>query len=357
MNLIAIVLTSALVLTFLSVLLLIVIIGLRIFTDRSLEHESDFRKRALPVLKGFLGGDAPADVTVAILSKDPYRALQLLMEESDSLGEGGRDKLRPLFASFSVVKEEISILKSNLWQNRLHAAVRLGYFGDDSALPALMTALRDDVVAVRFAAARSLSQLSCTEAVEPIIRSLDVPGEVSQRRVAEILFILGAKANEAILEILKSASYNDASLSIAARVAGLLRDKLAVPPLQNLLTHQVPNVRLNAVRSLASIGDHATIPSIASLSGDSSWEVRSSVMAALGRLHATTQIPLLLQGLSDQEWWVRHNAGASLIQLGDQGIKALRNAVDHHVDAYGRDVSRQILQQQGLLPATTELRS
>ncbi|MFZ4387034.1 MAG: HEAT repeat domain-containing protein, partial [Chthoniobacterales bacterium] len=248
-------------------------------------------------------------------------------------------------------------LKGNLWQNRLHAAVRLGYFGDDVALPALMTALRDDVVAVRFAAARSLCQLACTEAVEPIIRSLDVPGEVSQRRVAEILFILGAQANEAILEILKSASYNDASLSIAARVAGLLRAELAVPPLQNLLTHQVPNVRLNAVRSLASIGDHATIPSIASLSGDSSWEVRSSVMAALGRLHATAQIPLLLQGLSDQEWWVRHNAGASLIQLGDQGIKALRNAVEHHADAYGRDVSRQILQQQGFLLATTESHS
>ena len=77
-------------------------------------------------------------------------------------------------------------------------------------------------------------------------------------------------------------------------------------------------------------------------------------MAALGRLHATAQIPLLLEGLSDQEWWVRHNAGASLIQLGDQGIKSLRNAVEHHVDAFGRDVSRQILQQQGLLPATTE---
>ncbi|MEI6377629.1 MAG: HEAT repeat domain-containing protein [bacterium] len=357
MNLLNIILISALALTFLSILLLIVIIGLRIFTDRSIDHESSFRKRALPVIKGYLSGDASVDVTAAILRKDPDLALQLLMQEYDALGEAEKGKLHPLFSAFPTVKKEIDSLKSLLWQTRLHAAERLGYLGDDSALPALMTALRDDVVVVRFAAARSLCQLDCQEAVEPIIHSLDVPGEVSQRRVAEILVILGARAIEPILDILKTPSYNEASHSIAARVAGLLRAERAVSALQNLLTHQAPNVRLNAVRSLALIEDHSTTPSIASLSEDSSWEVRSSVMTALGRLHASDRIPLLLQGLSDPEWWVRHNAATSLIQLGDPGIKELRNAVDHHVDAYGRDVSRQILQQQGLLPVTSESHS
>ena len=360
MNLITIILDSALVLTTLSVLLLIVIIGLRIFTDRSLDHEANFRKRAVPVLKGYLTGDASVEVAAAILGKNPHLALRLLMEESDALGEGGRRSLHPLFAAFPIAKKELSALQSLRWQTRLHAAERLGYLGDDAALPGLMTALRDDVVVVRFAAARSLCQLACQEAVEPIISSLDVPGEVSQRRVAEILFILGPGAVDPVLQILKNQkapAYNESSLSIAARVAGMLRINRAVPELRNLLTHQSSNVRLNAVRSLASIGDHGSIPSIASLSEDSSWEVRSSVMAALGKLQATDRIPILLQGLSDPEWWVRNNAGASLIQLGDQGIKVLRNAVEHHVDAYGRDVSRQILQQHGLLPATTESHS
>lgn len=357
MNLITIILISALVLTSLSVLLLIIVIGLRIFTDRSLDHEANFRKRAVPVLKGFLTGDASAEVATAILGKDPHLALRLLMEESDALGEGGRSRLHPLIAAFPILKREVSALKSLRWQTRLHAAERLGYLGDDAALPALMTALRDDVVVVRFAAARSLCQLGCAEAVEPIIRSLDVPGEVSQRRVAEILFILGPRAIDPILEILKTASYNESSLSIAARVAGMLRTDRSVPLLQNLLTHQSANVRLNAVRSLASIGDHGSISSIVLLSEDSSWEVRSSVMAALGKLHATDRIPILLEGLSDPEWWVRHNAGASLILLGEQGIKELKNAVEHHVDAYGRDVSRQILQQHGLLQVTTETHS
>jgi HEAT repeat protein len=77
-------------------------------------------------------------------------------------------------------------------------------------------------------------------------------------------------------------------------------------------------------------------------------------MQALGRLSAREQIALLVQGLSDQEWWVRHNAGEALIALGDQGIKSLEEASEHHVDAYGRDMSRQILQQHGHLELTQE---
>jgi HEAT repeat protein len=77
-------------------------------------------------------------------------------------------------------------------------------------------------------------------------------------------------------------------------------------------------------------------------------------MQALGRLGAADQINLLLQGLSDQEWWVRYNAAQALHAIGEQGITALREAVDHHVDSYGRDMSRQILQQHGILTSTPE---
>jgi HEAT repeat protein len=357
MNLIDIVLFVSFILTILSLLLLLIIIGLRIFTDRSLQQEIRFRKRVTPVLKRYIQGDATLEESIVVLKSDQRLGLQLLKEESDLLGTEGITKLHPLFASFEMTGQELHTLKSKSWQKRLHAAEHLGYYGDNASIPALMNALGDDIVDVRFAAARSLCQLACTDAVGPIMSSLNVPGEVSQRRVAEILLILGLGAREQILEIIRTSAHNDPSLSIAIRLSGMLQIKQAVLPLQNLLTNQFPNIRLNAVRSLASIGDPSSIPSIASLSDDSSWEVRSSVMAALGRLHATAQIPLLLLGLADQEWWVRHHAGTSLIELGDQGIKELRAAADHHDDAYGRDMSRQILQEKGLLTATTEVHS
>lgn len=77
-------------------------------------------------------------------------------------------------------------------------------------------------------------------------------------------------------------------------------------------------------------------------------------MQALGELQAQDQIDLLLQGISDQEWWVRNNAGVALFALGDPGIRVLQNGVEHHVDGFGRDMCRQILQQHGLLEATKE---
>jgi HEAT repeat protein len=354
MNLLTIVTTTAAILTVLSIILLLLIILLRIFTERKLERESDFRKRALPVLIAFAEGKADAETTLAILGKDPSLSLQLLMEESDAMGRERSHKIQPLFSGFAFEKQMIKDLKSRNWQRRLHSADRLGYIGGERAIPALMTALRDELIGVRFAAARSLTRLECSDSVESILHSLDVPGEVSQRRVAEILFPLGTNATEPILGVLENPSVNDAALSIAARVAGMLHMKRAVPSMTRLLSHQVVNVRLNCIRSLASIKESLCISGIAALAEDPSWEVRCSVMQALGRLDAREQIPLLVQALSDQQWWVRHNAGEALIALGDQGIKSLEEASEHHVDAYGRDMSRQILQQHGHLKSTQE---
>jgi HEAT repeat protein len=165
---------------------------------------------------------------------------------------------------------------------------------------------------------------------------------------------LGRSAEKPLLKVLENSSVNDTSLTIAIRVAGMLHLEKANLTLRNLLHHQDLNVRLNSVRALASIGERSSIMEIAALGEDPSWEVRSAVMQALGELQAQDQIDLLLQGISDQEWWVRNNAGVALFALGDPGISVLQNGVEHHVDGFGRDMCRQILQQHGLLEATGE---
>lgn len=357
MNLLTIALYSAGILSFLSILLLGVIIGLRILTERRLHREAEFRKRTKPLLISFLSGEASVELMRAMLKKDPCDAVRLLLEEADKLGEEGRKRLSLLLAGMPVGQKMRSHLKSRSWEKRLRAAEYLGYLGDVASIPDLMNALRDDFLAVRFAAAEAIARLGCQNAVEPILHSLDIPGEVSQRRVAEIIMILGAGATEPILAILGNPSANGNSLAIAARVAGAIRIHRAVHPLQTLLGHDVPNVRLNALRSQASIGDHSVITAISALAEDPSWEVRSSVMQALGRLKAGDHVPLLLQGLSDPEWWVRVNAAEALHALGEPGISALRDASEHHADAYGRDISRQILQQHRIPEASPEKNS
>lgn len=360
MNLLSIVLWTSVALTLLSLVVLITTILLRLITDRNLARDADFRERLKPELRAFLLGKTSMEAVMAILRKDPHGGLRLLMEESASLGAGGREKLEPLLKTLPYGDEELRHLQSRSWEKRLKAAEALGYLGNESAIPSLMNALNDDVLIVRFAAAESLARLGCQDAVEPILHSLDVAGDVSQRRVAEIIMMLDARSTEPILSILQSPSVSENSLGIAARVSGLLKIHRACPALKKLLLHQSKNVRLSAARSLGSVathGDMDVIEAISSLGDDASWEVRCNVMSALGKLGATKEIPLLLKGLSDPQWWVRHNAAEALHQLGEPGITALRDSMAGHTDGYARDISRQILQQHGVLQKTMEAHS
>lgn len=355
MNLLTIVLYAAVVLTILSILLVAIIIGVHLVADRHARRDAEFRKAAEPAVKGYLAGSEPMAKAVAELKKDPPNALNLLVELSEDLGPGGRDRLHALFADFPFVQQELLALKSRRWDSRLRGAELLGYLGDKAAIPGLLDALKDEILAVRLAAAQSLADLGCSEAVSPILVALDVPGEMPQRRVAEVLFELGPPAIDPILTILQNPETPDSELSIAVRVSGMLHADRALPRLVELLQYQVMEVRLNCVRALASIGDSSAIPPISRLAEDPDWEVRNSVMHALGHMRSKDHLPLLVRGLTDLAWWVRYSAAESLYQLGDAGLEALKNAARHQVDRYARDISRQILQEHGIHHSAQEV--
>jgi HEAT repeat protein len=348
MNLLDTVISISVVLTILSLLLLLIIVGVHLFADRHARREADFRKTAEPAVESYFADPARLEAAVAELKKDPKNALKLLVERSEALGPEERERLHPLFAAFPFVQQELAGLKSRRWDARLRSAEFLGYQGDKCAIPGLLEALKDETLAVRLAAAESLASLGGSDTVKPILIALDAPGEMPQRQVAEVLFEFGPRAAAPILTILNDPETTDSQLIIAVRVSGMLHEVRAVPRLVELLKHQVMEVRLNSVRALASIGDRSAILPIARLGEDPAWEVRNSVMHALGHMRAVDHVPLLVQGLADIAWWVRYSAAEALYQLGDDGMKALKNAAELHVDRYARDISRQILQEHGI---------
>ena len=348
MNLLTVVLYAAVALTILSVFLVLIIIGVHLFADRHARRAAEFRKAAEPAVKDYLAGSAPMEKAVTELNKTPPNALNLLVELSEDLGPEGVDRLHTLFAAFPFEQRELAALKNRRWDIRHRAAEILGYLGAKSAIPALLGALNDEILAVRLAAAQSLANLGCADAVGPILLALDVPGEMPQRRVAEVLFDLGPPAIDPILAILNNPETPDTELAIAVRVCGMLRADRALPRLVELLQHQAMEVRLNCVRALASIGAPASIPPISQLAKDPAWEVRNSVMHALGHMRSKEHVPLLVQALTDMAWWVRYSAAEALYQLGDAGIEALKTVMRHHADLFAGDISRQILQEHGI---------
>lgn len=347
----------AIIATLLSAATLVLCILVRWSFDLKARHAARFRREAEPLVTSFLAGRNEASAVGEVLRRDPEEALPLLMEISDRLEPDRRASLRPLFASLPLVPGETARLRSRRWEKRLRAAERLGFLSDAAAVPALRQALQDDVLAVRFAAARALCALDGSESIEPILLAFDLPGEMNQRRVAEILFDFGPAAIEPLLEAAanRDGRYSDNVVGVSIRVLGMLRATAAAPLLKTLLANPEFRVRLNAVRALGQIGDHTAVPDIAGLANDASWEVRNAAVQALGRLRAEGQQPLFVQALTDQSWWVRYTAASALHSLGDRGIDALRDAMQSSPDRFARDISRQILEEQRVLETKEKL--
>ena len=352
MHLLEFVQITATTITVLSLLLFAGVVIVRADYSRRIAEESEFRKTALPHLCAYLGGQEGREAVLGILGRKRFPALDLLMGQSEEMDLESRKKLAPLYSGLSYTQGILHDLGSHYWPRRLKAAERLGYLGEESAIPSLMRALGDDILDVRLAAALSLARLGCGGALIPIIRSLDLHGEISQRRIAEILSQLGEEATEPLLKILHDRELGPAALCIAIRASNLLNLHRAAPVIGTLLNHTDEEVRINAVRALGSLGEPSCIPKITSLAEDPSWAVRNAVMDALGHLNDQSSIPMLSESLGDPEWWVRYHAGIALWNLGAPGIEALRKASTGHVDAYGRDMGRQILQQNGILKST-----
>jgi HEAT repeat protein len=319
--------------------------------DVRIKRAARFRREAEPLITAFLSGRAEATEVAEVLRRDPEEALLLLMELSDRLGPDRRSAMLPLFASLPLLGRETALLRHRRWEKRLRAAEYLGYLGDPSALPALQEALQDEVLAVRFAAARSLQALDGAESIEPILLAFDLPGEMNQRRVAEVLLEFGPVAADTLLEAAANCEgrYSDNVVDVAVRVLGMLRATKAPPVIRPLLQSPEFRVRLNAVRALSQIGDRAAIPDIARLIDDPSWEVRNAAVQALGNMRADTHQPLLVKSLTDPSWWVRHSAASALYACGDNGLEALRDAMRNSTDRFARDISRQILEEQRIL--------
>lgn len=337
----------AIVFSVLSAGVLAIIIGVRWEAQQKARRAENFRRTAEPLVTSFLARRADAAAAAAALAKDPDEACALLMDLSERLGPEDSERLRPLASALPMVREAPAGLKSGRWESRLQAAERLGYFGGPDAGPMLLEALADEMLPVRLAAARGLAALGDPSNAEAVLMAFDLPGDMNQRRVAEILFSFGPRVAPPLARIARNEAsiYSDNAISTAARVLGMLRAADAVPVLTALLGHAEYRVRINAARALGAIGDRSSLPAIAALAADPIWEVRNVAVQALGKMRSASHAPLLTKALSDPSWWVRYSAGQALASLGDEGADILRNEMRTSRDRYATDMSRQVLEE------------
>jgi HEAT repeat protein len=333
-----------------------VVLG-RYFSDLTEARVHRLRKSMQRSLDAYLDGTADEQTVIRELGQDRNIALGVLVGSASRLSRDARKPLRNLFGHFEFPQQWIAGLRARRWAVRVHAASHLGYMCHEEAIPELVKALDDEMLDVRLAAAHALAQLGAAQAVQPILRALALPAAWPLQRCAEILHEMGPAAIEPLLGLLREHGAQDqpSSVQVAIRVLGMQRVTAAAPLVSRFLRSPDMDVRLASAKALGQMGDSEMIFELASVLTDSAWEVRSAAAQALGALHSAAAVTPLCKVLADPAWWVRFNAAESLFRLGAGGLTALKTAMAKHPDEFASDISRQVLEEHGAIPAQEAL--
>ncbi len=137
--------------------------------------------------------------------------------------------------------------------------------------------------------------------------------------------VLGEKDVERLITITASpSSAADMRISAMKRLAALNEPRL-LPILIPALADRLPEVRENAARVLAIIGDHDASLAVATLVTDKTPEVRLAAVTTLGWLHNPETLPDLLTALTDTDSVVQSAAVRALARFADaKATEALR---------------------------------
>ncbi|WP_321422449.1 HEAT repeat domain-containing protein [uncultured Methanobacterium sp.] len=213
---------------------------------------------------------------------------------------------------------------------RENSAEALGRIGDIRAIPALIDSMEDDPdEEVRLKSAWALGELGNEEAVDALITALEDKNWSVRRTSANALGRIGD--HRAVPYLIKALEDNDWHVRKYAAVSlGKMQDKQAIPVLLEAMDDEDADVRWKAMLALGKLGESAVPPLIKTLK-NKNWRVRAKAAEVLGKiggedaLHAL--INLLVGRTTDKNRHVRGKAAEALGRIGDeQAFEALKNA-------------------------------
>ncbi len=159
----------------------------------------------------------------------------------------------------------------------------LGKTSDQSVIPLIETATKDELAIVRIAAYGALIRLGREEAWEPLRKGVEAPNP--EDRAEAIRTVADLKDQRGAPFLIDLLTYQQPSVrAAAARGLGHLERKDARRQIEQLLKDPVPAVRESAAASLADLGGKESVPALTRALHDGVLTVRASVVAALLQL-------------------------------------------------------------------------
>jgi hypothetical protein len=313
----------ALALTVASALLLVALIGRRLWLGRRERRWRTATERVRPAVLDLIDGDAAAGDGLAGTDAEAFAALA--GRYAVSLRGDARTRITQWFEAHGIVERELAHLHDRRGWRRARAAFVLGNMGSTTAVPALVAALEDRDQDVRAAATRSLGRLQATEAIAPAIRA-GIDGRVPRSVVGAAALEIGPPVVPELIPLL--GHERPTVRATAAELYGLLDVTGDAGPLVGLLHDSSPLVRKAAALALERVADASAAEALLGALSDDDTSVRAAVASALGAIGGDETLAALLRIAREDDFEPARTAAHAAARIDPGSVRTAAAAPD-----------------------------
>jgi hypothetical protein len=294
------------------------------------------------------------DILEVISSSEPQRPLQVafkyrsyptvltevLLNYGDLLLGGSKKRLQVIF-DHGLKERCLKNLMSRRTVKRLQGARLFITFFDPAESAHLFRLIQDKPI-VKLTTITALSHTPHPETLHFVFKAFEQDDGSAVTSYFNIMFGLGSRIELLVRLYLKK--------PLPPQKLGLLIELVGAVPLRPLYKdiaiyadHPDKEVRIRVARALGRLLIPESASLLTALASDEAWEVKAQALKSLGKLGNPATLDILAQSLFSRYWYVRHNAGYALANMGEEGLKRLREIASQQKDPYAADMSSMVL--------------
>jgi hypothetical protein len=272
--------------------------------------------------------------------RHPAVLTQVLLDFGDIIVGEGREQLRIIFNQ-AIKGRCLRGVASRRMTKRLQS-VRLFIIFFDPAESAFLFRLLDDKPIIKLAVVTALSRIPSPETLNQIFRAFEKDTGFTVQAYFNIMFSLGNRIEPLVKESLRKPLPVD-KLGLLVELIGAIPLRTLYADVVALAGHPDKEIRIRVARTLGKLLIPETMDTLVALSSDEAWEVKAQAVKSLGRMKNLEALDILTRSLFSAFWYVRYNAGYGLAEMGEEGLRRLKQVAGQEDDKYARDMSVMVL--------------